>query len=300
MKTRTIGSLEVSVVGLGCNNFGWRIDADATAAVVDAALDSGINFFDTADFYGKGLSEKFLGKALGSRRDKVVLATKFGLQMDEERHGAKPAYIRRALEDSLSRLGTDRIDLYQLHKPDPETPIADTLGALDELVKAGKIRQIGCSNFTLEQLHEAESAGFGFAPRSGAPRDRDADPQDRQHRTPGDQLGDDAAVRSPFEHGDRHVVGEQLRPALDVAGQGEDELRRRGHVDGDVGLHASAPGHTRPIASRATDTMRRSRSSSRANHAQRSVEPSTSSVSSPPVTWTRYRTPRKCRSAPFA
>jgi len=158
MKTRTIGSLEVSVVGLGCNNFGWRIDADSTAAVVDAALDSGINFFDTADFYGKGLSEKFLGKALGSRRDKVVLATKFGLPMDEERHGAKPAYIRRAIEDSLRRLGTDRIDLYQLHKPDPETPIADTLGALNELVKAGKIREIGCSNFTLEQLHEAESA----------------------------------------------------------------------------------------------------------------------------------------------
>jgi len=158
MKMRTIGSLEVSVVGLGCNNFGWRIDAEATAAVVDTALDAGINFFDTADIYGKGQSEEFLGRALGPRRSKIVLATKFGMKMDDERHGAKPTYIRQAVEDSLRRLGTDHIDLYQLHTPDPETPIQDTLGALNELVKAGKVREIGCSNFSLEQLHAAESA----------------------------------------------------------------------------------------------------------------------------------------------
>jgi aryl-alcohol dehydrogenase-like predicted oxidoreductase len=158
MKTRTIGALDVTVVGLGCNNFGWRIDAAATAAVVDAALDAGINFFDTADIYGKGQSEEYLGRALGSRRSRIILATKFGMNMDDQRHGAKPAYIRQAVEDSLRRLGTDHIDLYQLHKPDPETPIQDTLGALAELVKSGKVREIGCSNFSVEQLHESESA----------------------------------------------------------------------------------------------------------------------------------------------
>lgn len=156
MEKRRIGSLEVSIVGLGCNNFGWRIDANATAAVVDAALDAGINFFDTADVYGKGQSEEFLGRALGRRRENIVLATKFGMKFDEQHHGAKPEYVRQAAEDSLRRLGTDRIDLYQLHQPDPSVPIADTLGALDELVHAGKVREIGCSNFSAEQLREAK------------------------------------------------------------------------------------------------------------------------------------------------
>jgi aryl-alcohol dehydrogenase-like predicted oxidoreductase len=146
------------VIGLGCNNFGWRIDADQTRAVVDAAIAAGINFFDTADVYGAGQSETFLGKALGPRRNQVVIATKFGLPMDEKRKGAKPAYIKQAVEDSLKRLGTDRIDLYQLHRPDDTTPIADTLGALDELMRAGKVREIGCSNFTVEQLREAAAA----------------------------------------------------------------------------------------------------------------------------------------------
>jgi len=159
MEKRKIGSLEVSVVGLGCNNFGWRIDAAGTAKVVDAAIESGINFFDTADVYGGGASEEFLGRALGGRRKDVVLATKFGLPLDEQRRGgAKPAYVRQAIEDSLRRLGTDRIDLYQLHRPDPETPIADTLATLDALVKAGKVREIGCSNFSAAQLQEAELA----------------------------------------------------------------------------------------------------------------------------------------------
>jgi aryl-alcohol dehydrogenase-like predicted oxidoreductase len=158
MEKRRIGSLQVSVVGLGCNNFGWRIDAAASAAVVDAALEAGINFFDTADVYGAGQSEEFLGRALGRRRSQVILATKFGAKMDEQRDGAKPAYVRQAVEDSLRRLGTDRIDLYQLHRPDAATPIADTLGALDELVRAGKVREIGCSNFSAEQLRAAEAA----------------------------------------------------------------------------------------------------------------------------------------------
>jgi aryl-alcohol dehydrogenase-like predicted oxidoreductase len=158
MDTRRIGSLEVSVVGLGCNNFGRRLDSGATSAVVDAALDAGINFFDTADVYGGTKSEEFLGRALSRRRDEVVLATKFGAQLDEQRKGAKPEYVGQAVEDSLRRLRTDRIDLYQLHRPDPEVPIEDTLGALDELVRAGKVREIGCSNFSAEQLREAERA----------------------------------------------------------------------------------------------------------------------------------------------
>jgi len=158
MDTRRIGSLEVSVVGLGCNNFGRRLDFDATSAVVDAALEAGITFFDTADTYGGTKSEEYLGRALGRRRDDVVVATKFGSRIDEQRRGASPEYVRQAVEDSLRRLGTDRIDLYQLHWPDPEVPIGETLGALDELVKAGKVREVGCSNFSAEQLREAEEA----------------------------------------------------------------------------------------------------------------------------------------------
>jgi len=165
MEKRRIGSLEVSVVGLGCNNFGWRIGPEDSAATVEAALEAGINFFDTADVYGEGRSEEFLGRALGPRRHDVIIATKFGMKMGEQRQGAKPAYIRQAVDDSLRRLGTDCIDLYQLHRADPETPIADTLGALDELVRAGKVREIGCSNFSAQQLREAEAAA-----RTGAAR----------------------------------------------------------------------------------------------------------------------------------
>ena len=158
MELRSIGSLRVSVVGLGCNNFGMRIDAAATDRVVAAALDAGINFFDTADIYGATKSEEFLGRALARRRDQAIVATKFGMAVDEQRRGARPEYVRRAAEDSLKRLGTDHIDLYQLHQPDPDVPIADTLGALDELVKAGKVKEIGCSNFSAEQLDEAARA----------------------------------------------------------------------------------------------------------------------------------------------
>jgi len=156
MEKRRIGSLEVTLVGLGCNNFGWRIDEKASAAVVDAALDAGINFFDTADIYDKGRSEEFLGRALGSRRSQVVIATKFGKPMDERKRGGKPDYIRQALEDSLRRLGTDYVDLYQMHEPDPNTPMAETLDALEALVRAGKVRELGCSNFSADQLRESE------------------------------------------------------------------------------------------------------------------------------------------------
>jgi len=165
MEKRRIGSLEVSVVGLGCNNFGGRVDASGTDAVVSAALDEGVNFFDTADIYGESLSEEYLGRALGTRRDRVVVATKFGMSNKDHEGGARPEYVRSAVEGSLRRLGMDHIDLYQLHSPDSDTPIADTLGALDELVRAGKVREIGCSNFSAPQLAEAAatSAAAGTA-----------------------------------------------------------------------------------------------------------------------------------------
>jgi len=156
LERRKIGSLDVSLTGLGCNNFGWRIDAAQSRRVVEAALDSGINFFDTADIYDTGRSEEFLGRALAGRRSEAVIATKFGMKFDETRHGASSKYVRQAAEDSLRRLGTDWIDLYQLHAPDPHTPIAETLGALNDLVRTGKVREIGCSNFSAEQMREAE------------------------------------------------------------------------------------------------------------------------------------------------
>jgi len=164
MEYRTLGDsgLRVSVVGLGCNNFGGRLDAARTRAVVDAALDAGVTLLDTADMYGdRGGSETLLGQALQGRRDQVVLATKFGHQRGDMGYGPAAgakggrAYIRRAVEESLRRLRTDHIDLYQLHSPDPHTPIAETLAALSELVREGKVRYLGHSNFTGWQLAEA-------------------------------------------------------------------------------------------------------------------------------------------------
>jgi aryl-alcohol dehydrogenase-like predicted oxidoreductase len=157
MDMRQIGTLEVSLVGLGTNNFGFGMRGDEVPPVVDAALESGINFFDTADSYLE--SEERLGQALGRHRDEVVVATKFGSPVEENgTGGAATRYVREAVDRSLQRLGTDRIDLYQLHRPDPETPIADTLGVLDELVHEGKVREIGCSNFSAAQLGEAAAA----------------------------------------------------------------------------------------------------------------------------------------------
>jgi aryl-alcohol dehydrogenase-like predicted oxidoreductase len=164
MEHRSLGSLQVSVVGIGCNNFGLRLDQEHATSVVNSALEAGVNFFDTADTYGATKSEVFLGKALGERRSDVIIATKFGMPIDDTHFGAKPAYVKAACEDSLRRLGTDYIDLYQLHFPDNTVPIADTLGALAELVAAGKVREIGCSNFTGDQLREAKiAAGDGPA-----------------------------------------------------------------------------------------------------------------------------------------
>ena len=161
MQFRTLGrsGLQVSLVGIGCNNFGQRLDRAGTDAVVHAALDAGISLFDTADIYGgRGRSEELLGKALGKRRQEVVLASKFGMRMADGPYGVGAArhYIMAAVEASLRRLGTDWIDLYQLHQPDPATPIEETLRALDDLIRQGKVRYIGSSNFTAWQTVEAE------------------------------------------------------------------------------------------------------------------------------------------------
>ncbi|MFD1080149.1 aldo/keto reductase [Micromonospora andamanensis] len=165
MTYRRLGDsgLVVSVVGIGCNNFGRKLDLDGTRAVVDAALDAGINFFDTADIYGEphGASEAQLGAALKGRRDDVVLATKFGMSMaggngrDFGVRGSR-RYVIRAVEASLRRLDTDHIDLYQFHEPDPGTPIEETLSALDDLVRAGKVRYLGNSNFSGWQIADAD------------------------------------------------------------------------------------------------------------------------------------------------
>ena len=151
--------LQVSVIGLGCNNFGGRMDEQATRAVVDASLDQGITLFDTADMYGGGgLSEEYLGKALQGRRQDVLIATKFAWPMaDGSLHrGASRRYIFEAVEASLRRLGTDFIDLYQVHLPDAETPLEETMRALDDLVRQGKVRYLGCSNFAGWQLVDAQ------------------------------------------------------------------------------------------------------------------------------------------------
>lgn len=163
MHARALGpsGLQVSELGLGCNNFGERIDAHGADAVVHAALDAGINFFDTADVYGvrgEGTSEILLGKALGARRNDVLIATKFGASMTVEGgpRNASRAYILQAVEASLARLRTDHIDVYWLHWPDPQTPMQETLRALDDLVRAGKVRCIGACNLAAWQVVEAE------------------------------------------------------------------------------------------------------------------------------------------------
>ena len=165
MKMRRLGTsgLKVSEVGLGCNNFGMRIDQAATQGVVDAALEAGITFFDTADIYGGTKSEAFLGKALGKRRQDITLATKFGMRIgdDPRRVGGSRRWIMRAVEDSLTRLGTDYIDLYQMHSPDADTPIDETLRALDDLVTQGKVRYLGNSNFTGWQIADADWTAAG-------------------------------------------------------------------------------------------------------------------------------------------
>jgi len=170
MRMSKLGNLDVSAIGLGCNNFGRALDAERSAVVVNAALEAGVTYFDTASNYGEGQSESFLGAGLGSRRNDVVIGTKFGVAVKgwEGSGGASPGYVRKATERSLRELDTDYIDLLMIHFPDPETPIEDTLEAMSTLVDQGKVRQIGCSNFDPTQLTEAldvseEKGLVGFA-----------------------------------------------------------------------------------------------------------------------------------------
>ncbi|MGH2443703.1 MAG: aldo/keto reductase, partial [Chloroflexota bacterium] len=159
MRYRRLGNsgMQVSVVGLGCNNFGRRLDRESSIKVVHAALDCGINLFDTADVYGSGESEEYLGAAIKGRRNSVLIATKFssGMGPGPNDHGGSRGYIRRAVEASLDRLGEDYIDLYQMHGPDEGTPIEETLSALNDLVREGKVRYIGSSNFAGWQIADA-------------------------------------------------------------------------------------------------------------------------------------------------
>src|ERR1700722_1150844 len=159
MEKRALGSLQVSGVGLGCNNFGMRIDEEQAGVVVHAALDAGINFFDTADVYGGTRSEEFLGRALAGHRDEVVIATKFAAPIDQDplHNGASARWVKEAAEGSLRRLGVDCIDLYQQHRPDAEVAIEETLEALNDLVRTGKVKEIGNSNFSAEQIAEADA-----------------------------------------------------------------------------------------------------------------------------------------------
>jgi aryl-alcohol dehydrogenase-like predicted oxidoreductase len=165
MKVRRLGNsgLKVSVIGLGCNNFGMRIDETQTQGVVDAAIEAGITLFDTADVYGGTKSEEFLGKALGKRRRDVIVATKFGNPIggDPKKRGGSRRWIMQAVEDSLTRLNTDYIDLYQHHLPDADTPVEETLRALDDLVTQGKVRYLGNSNYTGWQIADADWTAAG-------------------------------------------------------------------------------------------------------------------------------------------
>lgn len=157
MEYRNIGSMSVSLVGLGCNNFGMSIDQEQTKAVVFAALDAGINYFDTADFYGNFHSEELLGKALAGTREEVLVATKFGhtASKPDGGRGGDPKWVKKSLEASLRRLGTEFVDHFQMHLPDEQTPLEDTLSALEELKAEGKVRELGCSNFTGDMLAAA-------------------------------------------------------------------------------------------------------------------------------------------------
>ncbi len=166
MEQRRIGSLEVPLAGIGCNNFGGRIDESRAAEVVDAAFDVGATHFDTAETYANGASEAILGRALKGRRDRAVVTSKFGSPRPGLEHPGGAANVRRAIEGSLERLDTDHIDLYLIHRPDPTTPIAETLTALDALVAEGKVREIGCSVFSVAELQEAADVARELGTRS--------------------------------------------------------------------------------------------------------------------------------------
>jgi aryl-alcohol dehydrogenase-like predicted oxidoreductase len=163
MQMRDVGSLSVSILALGTNDFGHGTDADTARALVDRALALGINLFDTADVYGEGESERMLGRAAQGRRQSMIICSKFGYAHPPGMGGGNPLWMRQSIERTLSKLGTDYLDVYYLHRPDPLTPIAETLGALNELVKEGKVREIGCSQSSADLLFDARAAAAGGA-----------------------------------------------------------------------------------------------------------------------------------------
>lgn len=235
MEHAHIGSLSVSRIGLGCNNFGGRLDAAGSERVVKSALDCGVDFFDTADVYGGRRSEEILGRALRGVRDRVVIATKFGAPGSEDeglKRGSR-GWIERAVERSLEQLGTDHIDLYQMHFPDGEVPIEETLDALDSLVRAGKVREIGCSNFGSTRIREAASA----SERSGgAPFCTVQNRYSVLHRDPEEkvvpacrELGLGLIPYFPLESGlltGKYRGGEELPDGTRLAGMPEDQRAR--------------------------------------------------------------------------
>lgn len=235
MEQRKLGQLEVSVVGLGCNNFGGRIDATATNRVVAAAIEAGINFFDTADVYGGGASEELLGKAIGGRRSEVLIATKFGSpgrDTGEHKRGSAN-WVKLAVEESLKKLGSDYIDYYQIHFPDPEVPIAETLGAMHDLVTAGKVREIGCSNFGSGRLQEAaQTATDSHLSRFSGVQNRYSvltrDPEERVLPTC-KTLGMGLIPYFPLESGlltGKYTDAVELPPGSRLAGMSEQDRKR--------------------------------------------------------------------------
>ncbi|NLE23470.1 MAG: aldo/keto reductase [Actinobacteria bacterium] len=199
MERRAIGVLEVSLAGLGTNNFGRRLDEKATREVVAAALDAGITHFDTADIYGEGRSEEYLGRALGAHRDEVVIASKFGYRGPPRGGGPQAAWVPKALEASLRRLGTDRLDLFYYHKPDPRTPIEDVLLVLDSLLERGLVREIGCSNFTERQLDAAAQAADDLGVRRFAVVENEYSLLEREPEG-GDQAGEGTLAAAMRHH----------------------------------------------------------------------------------------------------
>ncbi|WP_372593276.1 aldo/keto reductase [Actinotalea sp.] len=234
MEKRHIGELEVSVVGLGCNNFGGRTDAAGTTAVVDAAIEAGITYLDTAEVYGDGRSEELLGAALRGRRDQVLIATKWGHDAGlGERVGA-PEVVRRRLEASLQRLGTDRIDHYQMHRPDPQTPVEETLGALAELRAEGKIREIGATHLSADELRHAHAVGADLEVEAWPSLQNHSSLLTRDPETDGvfdacRELGVAFVPYFPLESGlltGKYRLGQSLPEGSRLAGMPEDRAAR--------------------------------------------------------------------------
>jgi aryl-alcohol dehydrogenase-like predicted oxidoreductase len=255
VELRSIGSIPVPLAGIGCNNFGRRIDEERTREVVDAAFEADATLFDTADLYGDGHSEEFLGRALGSRRDRAVIVSKFGMRTPPDgMTGGDPRWVVRACEESLGRLRTDRIDVYLLHTPDDATPIGDTLTAMSRMIDEGKVREIGCSNFSAKQLDEAEETARELGVRRFVTVQNEYSllaPEPRDEVLPAcRRLGMSFMPYAPLESGmltGKYRRGEPPPPGTRIAGlDGRDEFLsdERFDVVERLSRFAEAHGHT--------------------------------------------------------